>query len=198
MSGDQNVSLIWAVVMLVLVGSSLLSRRLPIGQTLKMAMAWIGIFAFGFLIFSFRGEFQGVWNRIKAEAIPGGTVAEDGTLRLRADESGHYFVDAEVNGRATRFMVDSGATTTTMSLDAARAANVAVDETGFPVISQTANGLSESRRARVERLRVGPIVRDDFPIHVSETLGDTNLIGMNFLSSLKGWRVEGREMVLNP
>jgi aspartyl protease family protein len=198
MSGGETTSLISALVCLMLVGSALVSRRLPVGQTLKMALAWVGIFAFGFLIFSFRSEFQGVWNRVKAEAIPGGTVAEDGTLRVRADENGHFYVDAEVNGRSTRFMVDSGATVTSMSADAARAANVPVDETGFSVMTQTANGMAEARRARVDRLRVGPIARDDFPIHVSETLGDTNLIGMNFLSTLKGWRVEGRELILNP
>jgi aspartyl protease family protein len=29
-------------------------------------------------------------------------------------------------------------------------------------------------------------------------LGDTNLLGMNFLSSLESWRVEGRTLVLEP
>ena len=41
-------------------------------------------------------------------------------------------------------------------------------------------------------------MREDFPVLVSESFGDVNLLGMDFLSSLKGWRVEGETMVLNP
>ena len=54
------------------------------------------------------------------------------------------------------------------------------------------------QRARLERLNVGPIKRQDFPVLVSDTLGDTNLLGMNLLNTLKGWRVEGDTLVLNP
>ena len=41
------------------------------------------------------------------------------------------------------------------------------------------------------------IVRSDFGVHVNE-VGDTNVLGMNFLSSLAGWRVEGNTLVLRP
>jgi aspartyl protease family protein len=53
-------------------------------------------------------------------------------------------------------------------------------------------------RARIKRITVGPIVREDFPVLVADNLGDANLLGMNFLSTLKGWRVEAGELVLNP
>jgi len=33
---------------------------------------------------------------------------------------------------------------------------------------------------------------------VAEEFGDSNVIGMNFLSQLKSWRVEGNEMILEP
>ena len=38
----------------------------------------------------------------------------------------------------------------------------------------------------------------DLPVVVAEEFGDSNVIGMNFLSSLRSWRVEGTEMVLEP
>lgn len=197
MTGDQTANLIWGVVCLMLVASSLAARRLPMAQTLKMALAWVAIFAGIFALFSFRYEFQKVWNRMAAE-FTGSSLGADGTMRLRAGDGGHYFVDAEVNGRSVRFMVDSGATTTTLSIDSARYAGVEIDTTGFPVMVQTANGTVEARRGRVARLEVGPIVRTNFPVLISDTLGDDNLIGVNFLSTLKAWRVEGNELVLNP
>jgi aspartyl protease family protein len=41
-------------------------------------------------------------------------------------------------------------------------------------------------------------VRRDFGVLVSDQLGDINLLGMNFLSSLRGWRIEGDVMILEP
>jgi aspartyl protease family protein len=198
MNGDDNARLLYGVLALTLVASSLFARRLPLGQTLKMLFAWVGIFGVVFALFSFRYEAKLVWQRITAEFSPGGTVGHDGTLRLRKSDDGHFWVDTEMNGKKVHLMVDSGATFTSLSDATAAAAGVTVDETGFPVLLETANGAVEAKRARIARLKVGPIVRADFPAVVSKQFGDVNVIGMNFLSTLKGWRVEGDEMVLNP
>jgi aspartyl protease family protein len=86
---------------------------------------------------------------------------------------------------------------TTVSSATARAASVELSG-GFPVVVETANGIAEVQRARVETLAIGPIVQSDAPVHVSDGLGDTNLLGMSFLSKLKSWRVEGRTLILEP
>jgi aspartyl protease family protein len=198
MTGENNANLLYALLCLILVGSSLFARRLPLGQTVKMILAWVAIFAAAFVLFSFRFEFHTVWSRVKSEWSPGGITERDGTLRIRPGEDGHYNVSATVNGRSVLFMIDTGATVTSMSTDAARAASVDVDGSGFPVLVDTANGSAEMHRARIKRITVGPIVRENFPVLVADNLGDANLLGMNFLSTLKGWRVEAGELVLNP
>ena len=195
---DDTGSLIYAVLLLVLVASSLFARRLPLGETLKMALTWALIFAALFVVFTFRSDLKIVWERVATEMGLRNGLQEDGTLRIPKDPSGHFSVTATVNGHEVRFMVDSGATTTSMSLGAAKAANVDVSKSGFPVIVETANGTTEMQRARLQRLSIGPIKRQDFPVLVSYTLGDTNLLGMNFLNTLQGWRVEGDTLVLNP
>ncbi len=197
MTNDTG-SLIYAVLLLVLVASSLFARRLPIGETLKMLLSWVLIFAALFVLFTFRADLKIVWDRVATELGLGNGAQKDGTLRLPRDPNGHFSVMVRVNGNDVRFMIDSGATTTSMSLAAAKAANVDVDQSGFPVVVETANGTAEMRRARLERMTVGSIQRDDFPVLVSDTLGETNLLGMNFLDTLKGWRVEGNSLILNP
>lgn len=195
---DQTGSLIYAVLLLVLVASSLFARRLPFGETLKMALTWVLIFGAIFVVFAFRSDLKIVRDRIAVELGLSDGVQSDGTLRVPRDDGGHFSVTANINGRDVRFMIDSGATTTSMSVAAARSVGVDVSETGFPVIVETANGTAEMRRARLARLTIGPIKRQDFPVLVSDTLGDTNLLGMNFLDTLRGWRVEGDTLVLNP
>ena len=198
MSGDDNASLIYGLLAAMLLISSLAARRLPIKQLAKMVLAWVAIFAGVFILFLFRGEFSEVWRRAKMDIAGNSEIAADGTLRIGKDEDGHFNVRALVNGREVDFLVDTGATVTTLNPDDARTANVEVDTGGFPVAIQTANGMSTAHRARIATLSVGPITRSDFAVHVSAGLGDGNLLGMNFLSSLKGWRVEGDELVLNP
>ncbi len=198
MTTDDSMNLVYALVVLMMVGSSLLARKLSLGQTAKYAAAWVAIFALGFVAFSFRGEAGAVWQRVVAGMSPDTPQIRDGTVRLTLGEDGHFHVNADVNGRSVRFLVDSGATTTALSVASANVGKVEVSQSGFPVMIDTANGTTTARRARIAALSVGPIARADFPVLVSESFGDTNLLGMDFLSSLKGWRVEGETMILNP
>ncbi len=95
-------------------------------------------------------------------------------------------------GEPARFLVDSGASVTTISADTARAAGV---QPGFRVPVNTANGRIAMARGRAERFAVRSIERRDFTVHVNGS-DATNVLGMNFLSSLRGWSVEGNYLVL--
>ena len=48
------------------------------------------------------------------------------------------------------------------------------------------------------RLRLGTIETRDLPVLVSDTLGDQDILGMNFLSRLKAWKVEEGVLILIP
>jgi len=191
---ERGPYIIYYVVAAVFVASSLIGMRQPIGKTLKMALAWVAIFGVGFLLFSFRSEFSGVGQRLKAEAM--GTPILDGQqIRIPIADDGHFWVAAKLNGRDVRFMVDSGASVTTVSRETAVAAGVSIGNEH--VIVNTANGPARATKAYAEQLQIGSIEKTDFPIDINEN-DDTNLLGMNFLSSLQGWRVEGTYLVLQP
>jgi aspartyl protease family protein len=166
--------------------------RQPIGKTLKMALAWVAIIGVGFILFSFRSDFTSIGQRLRAEAL-GTSIDQGGTLRIPVAEDGHFWVEAQVNGHPLRFIVDSGASVTTISRDAAEATGVPTN--GRRTVVNTANGPASAIQASADRLEVGSIERTDFPIDINEH-DDTNLLGMNFLSSLNSWRVEGNYLVL--
>lgn len=199
MSESDTASLVYGLLLLVLVGSALVSRTLPIGQTLKMAMGWIGIFALIFLLVSFRPEMKMIWQRVTGElGFDSEPVISGSSLTLRKSEDGHFWVTADVNGRPVRFLVDSGATVTAMSAQAARDAGVEPGGLGIKTVIETANGIVEAERATISDLQVGTLRVRDHDVVISAALGDTNLLGMNFLSELESWRVEGNSMILTP
>lgn len=196
--GDQAVHVLYLIGVLVLVASSLLVRRIPIGQGLKMMAAWVMIFAAAFIIFTMKDDFVALWNRIALEARGGVVQEQQGEeLRVRQSPDGHFWVNAELNGEPVRFLIDSGATTTSISRAVAERAGIEPSR-GFPAMVRTANGVVAVQRGRAETLSIGTIERRDVGVHISEAFGDMNVIGMNYLSTLSSWSVEGRTLILRP
>ena len=198
MSGEDTASLMIKLIWVVILIASLASMRLPLGKTLKMVAAWVGVFAFVFVGFSFRYEAQQIWNRVTGELSGSDPVGTDGTVRLSKREDGHFWANATINGTQISLMVDSGATVTSLSAKTAKAANVRIEDNAFPVVVDTANGAVEAQRGTIDRFAIGPIQRDALPVFVAANFGNTNVIGMNFLSSLQSWKVEGDVMILTP
>ena len=194
---EDGPSLIWGVVCILLLISSLAARRLPLGYVAKAGLAWIAIFSTLFAIFSFRFEFIGIWERVKADIS--GTAGQNisgEAIELRRQDDGHYWLTVDINSKPVRFMVDSGATTTAINATTAREADVEAD--GYPIILSTANGRIAAKRGVVRSLSVGPHSIENHPVVVSERFGDVNVLGMNFLNSMQSWRVEANMMVLRP
>lgn len=194
MADSQAPNALYLLLLLVLVASSLFGMRLPIGKAAKMALAWVAIFGVGFALFAFRDDFSSLGNRLRDEAV-GAPVVEGpgGEVRIPMQSDGHLWVDGRVNGTPVRFLVDSGASVTTVSRGVANAAGL---ETGMRVaMVETANGTIRMHRARAQRVEVGSIRLSDVPLLVAEQEG-LNVLGMSFLSSLRGWGVQGRTLVL--
>src|SRR3546814_3377153 len=103
-----------------------------------------------------------------------------------------------INGATRRMLIDSGATTTAISASTAAAAGITIDERGFPEVISTANGAIAALPGVAAQVTIGGITARDLPVIVSPAFCDTNVIGMNFLSQLKAWCVEGRDLVLIP
>jgi aspartyl protease family protein len=195
--GDQALSFIYFLGCLLLIGSALATRRLPLGQTARIVVAWLLIFGAAFVAFALKDDFAALGSRTMAAARGDNVIETRGAeIRIRRSGDGHFWVNGEINGRPVSFLVDSGATVTTLSRATAAAVGVEA-ETGFGTMVSTANGATVMDRGRAGRLEIGPIARSDLAVHISRDEGDgVNVIGMNFLSSLSAWGVEGNALLL--
>ncbi len=195
MTNDMMLGGVYLLRAIMLVAGALMTRREPALKMLTIALAWIAIFGASFVLFTFRDNFDWVTQRLKAEAL-GTPVQEGKQTRIPMAIDGHFWVDAELNGQKVKFLVDSGATTTTIGRDIARKAGVTVSPQRDRYV-RTGNGTILVATGRARELKVGDIVRRDLAIEIAD--GDNlNVLGMNYLSTLTRWGVEGRWLILEP
>ena len=121
-----------------------------------------------------------------------------GETRVELARDGHFWLNASVNGVETAFLVDTGATFTAISRDLASEAQLAPGGDGFGITLSTANGMVPAEQAQIQSLKVGNIEAEGLDVVVLDTMGETNVLGMNFLSRLAGWRVESGTLILVP
>ena len=193
MTNDTMLGGLYILMAMMLVLGSLITRREPLAKMAVMALAWVALFGAGFVLFTFRDDLGYVFKRITAEAT-GAPVVEAGTLRIPQAIDGHFYVDALVNGHKVRFLVDSGATMTTIGRKTAAASDVAVSDRRDQMVL-TGNGPVRVASGRAQTFDIGIIERTDVGLHVADG-DDLNVLGMNYLSSLKRWSVEGRWLVI--
>lgn len=200
-AGDWG-SLVGLSMLAVLSGASVMGMfRGRAGDAVQAAIAWLAIFAFLGVIYTYRFEFEAVGRRVLGNLIPGmGMAGVTGSNEVSVPRGGGgtYVVRVALNGaRATPMLVDTGASALVLSDADARRAGIKVEDLSFSVPVQTANGQSLTAAATVESVAVGPIVERNVRALVARPGAlTTSLLGHTFLDRLESYEVRGGRMVL--
>lgn len=183
-------------LLLVVATFSVPLRRIGAGRFLAYAASWAAIFGVGWIALEHN---PGAVRYIERLSTPADTAdpapGKGAEVRVGAALDGHYWVRARVNGQPVRFLVDTGATDVVLSAETAARVGIDVHALRYNHPGISASGHVNAADARVESLAVGGIVRTDMPVSIIPG-ADINLLGMRFLSTLDGWRVEQGELVL--
>ena len=193
MTNSLQLGGLYLLMAVMLVIGMLMTRREPAARMFTFGLAWVAVFASGFILFAFRDNLGWVAQRLRAEAV-GTPVTQGQESRIPMAIDGHFWVDARLNGRDVKFLVDSGATTTTVDRGTARLAGVEISSRRDQYV-RTGNGVIRVASGRADELVIGGIVRRDVALEIADN-DDLNVLGMNYLSSLRRWGVEGRWLVL--
>ena len=175
-----------------------LLTRIPIVGPIIRVLFSLGLVVLAVVLIAERAPFDPVLARLTGRLHLDNQEVVGKEVRIRMSSDGHFWANVSLNGARRRMMIDSGATFTALSESTAAAAGLEPRANVLPILLRTANGMAEGRAARVDELRLGNIVARNLDVVVSPALGEMNLLGMNFLSKLQSWRVEGETLVLVP
>jgi aspartyl protease family protein len=116
---------------------------------------------------------------------------------LKAGQSGHVVVRAEINGKSTQVLVDTGASTVALSYEDAQNAGLRPNTLNFNIPVNTANGQTMAAEVTLRSVRIDSIRVDDVKGMVlpKGALKGT-LLGMSFLGRLRSFKMENGYLVL--
>ncbi len=110
-------------------------------------------------------------------------------LQYHADASGHFFIEAAVNGTTIRFLVDTGASVVALSPDDARAVGISDGVLRFSETVNTANGQTHAAQATLRSVRLEQLEMLEVPAVVMQQSMPVSLLGMSFLRRLEGYSI---------
>jgi len=133
----------------------------------------------------------GLGNRISSNFAP----ADNSSVTLTADSSGHFITEGSINGATVKFIIDTGATM--ISLNSSEARRIGLNYLkGQRGVVSTANGPVPVYKVTLDNVKIGDISLNNVDALVQE--GEhlpMALMGMSFLNRVDMKR-EGSEMTL--
>ena len=192
MSPDNIAQLVYLGAFALVLGAGfLLTSKLKLGQTLQMAAIWALIFigAIGAV---------GLWGDIQDDLFPHQTrFDEDGAVTVPRSGDGHYYLTLDINGAATDFIVDTGATDIVLNRTAAAAAGLEPTSLNYFGRALTANGEVRTAPVRLDTVAIGPYEDTNVPAVVNDGAMEQSLLGMGYLQRWGKIEISGGALTLS-
>jgi aspartyl protease family protein len=157
-----------------------------------------GILVALIVTYASRDELQTVLDRAIGDIAVGRTIVtpEGETVAARRTD-GSFMVRGEVNGRETRFIFDTGASTVVLRAENAAALGFTPDSLDYSIPVSTANGSAMAAPVVIDRLTIGTITERNVRALIARSgVLHANLLGMSFLERLGSYEVRGNRLIL--
>lgn len=190
----QQIAFYAIVAALVL---SLLFRAPYIGQALRGLVSFGALAACLFLLLQQAPYLPWLSPLLQHTGLDTQKILGD-EIHIDMAPDGLFWARVTLNGHETRMLVDTGATLTALSPQTAQRAGIAPATGAPPIYARTANGVVQARPASIDELVIGGATASNLKVAISPALNGVDILGMNFLTRLARWRVEGRTLILTP
>ena len=127
---------------------------------------------------------------------PQGSDSEPAALLKASD--GHFWADGEVDGAPVRFLIDTGASKVSLTLQDARRLGLDPTRLAYDQTVRTADGQSLAARVRLKSVSVNGVRLADVDALVINQGLPASLLGMSYLGRLSRFEATRSSLVLDP
>ena len=194
MAGQDYARLTYlGILIAVLVGSVLITRRGALGKMAKQAGIWLFIFVTVIAA-------MGMWQDIRTTHPPGAnadsTQVKGDKIVLSKQSDGHYYLNLTVNDQTLTFMVDTGASQIVLSQKDAAKLGFKRDQLSYWLQAQTANGTVQMAPVRLEKITLGDFSDQNIQAVVNSGELRKSLLGMSYLNLFSSIEIKQNRMIL--
>lgn len=183
-------NLIYSILLLSMMISSMFIRSTTDnGKKFKNLAIWLTIILVIALLYNNRFLFK---NFVPYQAYDTG----NNELKITKSNDNHFYIAINIDNKKVLFLIDTGATTTTLTLNDAKKLGIDIDRLNFNIPLNTANGVSFGASTEVYNIKIGDFTIDSMWVIVSKDLDGKSLLGMNFLNKLNGYDIRQDKMTL--
>ncbi len=183
-------NLIYSILLLSMMISSMFIRSTTDnGKKFKNLAIWLTIILVVALLYNNRFLFK---NFVPYQAYDTG----NNELKITKSNDNHFYIAMNIDNKKVLFLIDTGATTTTLTLNDAKKLGIDIDRLNFNIPLNTANGVSFGASTEVYNIKIGDFTIDSMWVLVSKDLDGKSLLGMNFLNKLNGYDIRQDKMTL--
>ncbi|MDP1739282.1 MAG: TIGR02281 family clan AA aspartic protease [Caulobacter sp.] len=118
--------------------------------------------------------------------------------QVRKSADGHYWAEANVNGKAVRFLVDTGATAVSLTLEDARRLGVDTSSLDYRYDVITADGKARAATVKLASISIAGARIDNVDALVIEKGLTASLLGMSYLGRLRAFEATQTALILKP
>ncbi|MBF8247021.1 MAG: TIGR02281 family clan AA aspartic protease [Rickettsia sp.] len=160
---------------------------------------WLLIGLILIILYSFEYELWYVWDRVKINLMPKHYYSKSKTERiiLKREKDGHFYLNAKLNGKAIRFLIDTGATHSFLSIEATKSLGINLSQLSFNKIYQTANGTTRGAAFQVKTFTLGKIKLKNPIFHVGENYQGISLLGMDIIRLFDNFMIDNDHLIIN-
>ena len=140
---------------------------------------------------------SGMFARVTTRPEPASAaVSRSATQQIWRAADGLFYIDGRINGQSVRFIVDTGASMTVLTLADARSAGIDPDHQATPLVADTARGKSTMAGVVIQSFEVAGQGSSHVKAAVAREGLQVSLLGQDFLSHVASVTIEGDRMLL--
>jgi len=183
-------SLIYNLIFLVILLSSFFIRTsTERGSRFRQLAIWLAVIFIGVIVYNNK--------HLLGNFVPylANDIGEN-MLEIQMSNDRHFYITLNLNGKNVLFLIDTGATTTSLTMHDASRIGIDTSNLHFNQMVSTANGATYNASAEVRDVKLGQHSIGSMWVLVSKDLSGNSLLGMNFLNRLNGYDIRKDRMIL--
>jgi aspartyl protease family protein len=196
-SGIERIYAARYGLLLVFVVFGLAATRKRLSVIAGELLTWLLLLIILIAGYGYRFELQDLAHRVTGELVPSrGTETVPGVVSFRRALDGQFWIEAQINGKSVRFLVDTGASDVVLSPADATRLGFVPGQLSFSQTAETANGRVREAPVTLDEIRIGSIRLDRVPASVSAGGLRNSLLGMHFLERLSSIEIRGDRLTI--